>query len=113
MSRRNWIGRLAAVSAVLFIGAPLHATANSRVLDLHVGSGIHAAIAMSTKTTTMRVSCSDDANCRFELPPNVAFDIVASGGSGHRFQWTGCNPLPEADRCRVQARADAAQVTVR
>jgi len=76
---------------------------------LRVGPGINASV----RTASMHLSCSDDANCRFEVPANSAFDIIASGRAGHPLRWTGCNSQLEANRCRVEIRSDPVSITVR
>ena len=76
---------------------------------LRVGPGINASV----RTASMHLSCSDDAKCRFEVPANSTFDVVASGGAGHPFRWTGCNAQLEANRCRVEVRGNAVSITVR
>ena len=105
MVRRTLI---AATGMALLAGAPVDAGGASN-LYLRVGPGINATIM----TAEMHLSCSDDASCRFEVPPNATYDIVASGASGRQFRWSGCTAEPQANRCRVSVRHDAVLITVR
>jgi hypothetical protein len=98
---------LAAVLS-LFGASPAQAAGGSNFF-LRVGPGINATV----RTASMHLSCSDDASCRFEVPPNSAFDVVASGGAGHPLRWTGCNAQSEGNRCRVQVRDAAVRITIR
>lgn len=96
-------------TALAFVGASAgHSEARSNFF-LRVGPGVNATVL----TPSMHLSCSDDANCKFEVPPNSTFDIVASAGGGHQFQWAGCTVQPDGDRCRVHVREDAVRITVR
>jgi hypothetical protein len=89
-------------------GAPFFADARSNFY-LHVGPGINATVT----TADMHMSCSDDADCRFQVPANATYDVVAKGAAGHRFQWTGCSAQAQANRCRVIVRDDSVLITVR
>ena len=100
---------IAVTMALAFLGASAgHSEARSN-LFVRVGPGVNAMV----KTSSMHLSCSDDASCMFEVPPNSTLDVVASAGAGHRFQWTGCTEQLDGDRCRVQVRRDAVHITVR
>jgi len=76
---------------------------------LRVGPGVNATV----RTASMHLSCSDDARCRFEVPRNSTFELVATAGAGHQFRWTGCNAQLEANRCRVEVRGGTVSITVR
>jgi hypothetical protein len=99
-----------AAAAVLLVAAaaPAWAAAESN-LYLRVGPGIHASIT----TAEIQLSCSGDASCRFDVPPDSTFEIVASGAAGHPLRWTGCSAQSDANRCRVDIEDDAVLVTVR
>jgi hypothetical protein len=103
----------AAIAAVLTFsiatGSSAQAKVNENSLHLRVGPGINATI----NTPSMRFSCGDDADCKFDVPSNSTFDVVAQSARGREFHWTGCSSLPEQNRCRVQLRDQAALVTVR
>jgi hypothetical protein len=98
-----------AAAAVLWVAAaaPAWAAAESN-LYLRVGPGIHASIT----TAEIHLSCSGDASCRFDVPPDSTFEIVASGAAGHPLRWTGCSAQSDANRCRVDMRGDEVLITV-
>ena len=89
--------------------APANASAGSESLHLRVGPGVTATIT----TGTMRASCGDDADCKFDVPANASFDIVAIGRAASELRWTGCSAQPQPDRCRIEMRGQAVLVTVR
>jgi len=93
----------------LWAGVPAHAQAGGESLRLRVGPGIDASIA----TATMHFSCSDDADCRFDVPRDSTFDVVARSNRARELRWTGCKSLPGANRCRVEVRDAVVLVTVR
>ena len=99
-------------AAVVFLSgiaaAPVARASDLAELRLTVGPRLTAAV----RTADMHLSCSDDARCRFEVPSGSALEIVASGPTGHRFQWTGCKSQSQADRCLVDMR-HSTTITVR
>jgi hypothetical protein len=95
-------------AALVLIGCAASAQAAGSNLFLHVGPGINAAI----HTDQMHLWCGDDASCRFEVPPNSSFYIVATGAR-RTGQWTGCTVQLDPSICRVDVRRGPALVTVR
>ena len=102
-------GSMSALIAAGLVVAPAQANVRSESLHLRVGPGVTATIT----TATMRASCGDDADCRFDVPANASFDIVATGRAATDLRWTGCNAQPQPGRCRVEMRGQAVLVTVR
>jgi hypothetical protein len=107
------IAALLALTATLALSllavSPAIAGNRDSALRLHVGAGITATIA----TASMHFSCSDDADCKFDIPANSTLDVVARGPRGDALRWTGCSSQPEAGRCRVEIQGQPVLVTVR
>ncbi|HET9812935.1 MAG TPA: hypothetical protein VFP57_04665 [Sphingomicrobium sp.] len=100
---------LAALSMAIAVAAPAQARSALESLQLRVGPRINATI----RTAEVHLSCSDDADCRFDVPANSGFDIVARGAPGQAFHWSGCSAQPAANRCRVEMRGEPVLITVR
>ena len=110
LKAKSWAAvSLAAAMLLAALGTPVQARVNGDTLHLRVGPEINATIT----TATMHLSCSDNADCRFDVPSNSTFDVVAQSLRGRKFRWTGCSLLPEPNRCRVQVREETVLVTVR
>ena len=82
--------------------------AHSNLL-VEVGPGVNATI----DTAGIFLSCSDDARCRFEVPPNATYELIGRGPRGHALRWAGCTAQPAPERCRVQVGARPVSITVR
>jgi len=113
MSRTRSIATIFAVAATLMLSllavSPALAAPRQGALYLRVGPGVVATV----KTSSMNISCGDDAKCVFDVPANSTFDVFASGPRGDSLRWTGCSSQPEADRCRVVMRSEPVRITVR
>jgi hypothetical protein len=97
---------LTAALLTITIGGPAQAAGSN--LFLRVGAGINAAI----HTSKMHLWCGDDASCRFEVPANSTFYVVATGAR-RPSRWSGCVVQSDPNICRVDVQGDAAFVTVR
>ena len=112
MSRTQSMATLFAVTATLVLSllavSPALA-AETSLFNLRVGPGVTA----TATTDTMRLSCSDDARCQFDLPANSSFDVIAHASRGPALHWTGCAALVEANRCHVEVGSNPVLITVR
>ena len=113
MSGTRSIAALLALTATLALSllavSPALAGTREGAFHLRVGPGVTASIT----TSSMHISCGDDANCVFDVPRNATFDVVASGTRGDALRWTGCSSQPDANRCRVVMHSEPVMVTVR
>ena len=76
---------------------------------LHVGPGLTATV----RATNLHISCSDNADCRFAVPANTRFDVLATGRSAASLIWSGCSAQPVANRCPVTVGHEPVTITVR
>lgn len=102
---------MAAVTAAAIGGlsTPARGASAQARLYLHVGPAVRAQI----RTAEMHLSCSDSADCAFDVRSNAAYEIVASASGKREFQWTGCSARPAADRCQVEIAGAPVVISVK